>query len=352
MRGLLAPAAARHAAGLQLRVLRAAGRADPVHQPGVRAQPRFHRRAGQRPHLARHGSLRHGLALERRRPAGGLAGHSALRAGGGRAELPGAHADAGADLGRPGSADDSQRQGAALVERHARRRSTGWGCTCAMAASCWRKPACDAQVRAQVLDALAQLAAPARTRRGRELLATGRRAEAPWIASRPRSCSSLARDLAAATRTGDDSCVLAELRQLAGSAPQEVNYAAISRAFGTPKPTLANSYEPELLNLRTFPTLMGYSSRIMAESWESNTLYWVALADELSLAPGATQRADSGVDPQAGGADFRLPPGRLAGRAEIAAPGGRRGALAQPCGAARRRVQGGSPVELPTGKRP
>jgi hypothetical protein len=64
-----------------------------------------------------------------------------------------------------------------------------------------------------------------------------------------------------------------------------VNYAAISRAFGTPKPTLANSYEPELLNLRTFPTLMGYSSRIMAESWESNTLYWAALADELNLAP-------------------------------------------------------------------
>ena len=30
---------------------------------------------------------------------------------------------------------------------------------------------------------------------------------------------------------------------------------------------------------------MGYSSRIMAESWESNTLYWAALADELSLTP-------------------------------------------------------------------
>jgi hypothetical protein len=30
---------------------------------------------------------------------------------------------------------------------------------------------------------------------------------------------------------------------------------------------------------------MGYSSRIMAESWESNTLYFVALADELSLSP-------------------------------------------------------------------
>jgi hypothetical protein len=40
-----------------------------------------------------------------------------------------------------------------------------------------------------------------------------------------------------------------------------------------------------LLNLRTFPTLMGYSSRILAESWESNTLYWAALADELNLRP-------------------------------------------------------------------
>ena len=67
--------------------------------------------------------------------------------------------------------------------------------------------------------------------------------------------------------------------------PGKINYEAISRAFGTPKPTLANSYEPEILNLRTFPTLMGYSSRIMAESWESNTLYWVALADELSVTP-------------------------------------------------------------------
>ena len=64
-----------------------------------------------------------------------------------------------------------------------------------------------------------------------------------------------------------------------------VGDAAISAAFGTPKPTLANTYRPELLQLRTFPTLMGYSSRIMAESWESNTLYWAALADQLHIAP-------------------------------------------------------------------
>jgi hypothetical protein len=30
---------------------------------------------------------------------------------------------------------------------------------------------------------------------------------------------------------------------------------------------------------------MGYSSRIMAESWESNMLYYAALADEVHLAP-------------------------------------------------------------------
>ena len=61
--------------------------------------------------------------------------------------------------------------------------------------------------------------------------------------------------------------------------------AAISRAWGTPKPTLANSYRPELLNLRTFPTLMGYSSRIMAESWESNLLYWADVGDQMGVQP-------------------------------------------------------------------
>ena len=91
------------------------------------------------------------------------------------------------------------------------------------------------------------------------------------------------------------------------------------RAFGTPKPTLANSYRPELLNLRTFPTLMGYSSRILAESWESNTLYWAALADETEPAAGATQRAHSGMDREAGGAYFRLASGGLAGGAALAA---------------------------------
>jgi hypothetical protein len=59
--------------------------------------------------------------------------------------------------------------------------------------------------------------------------------------------------------------------------------AAIANAFGTPKPTLTHSYRPGLLYLRTFPALMGYSSRILAESWESNNLYYAALADETGL---------------------------------------------------------------------
>jgi hypothetical protein len=82
--------------------------------------------------------------------------------------------------------------------------------------------------------------------------------------------------------TGPD---LAEILKLRSLVPDEVSETAISRAWGTPKPTLANSYRPELLNLRTFPTLMGYSSRIMAESWESNLLYWADLSDQMGVQP-------------------------------------------------------------------
>ena len=143
--------------------------------------------------------------------------------------------------------------------------------------------ASDPAVRAQVVESLSTLAAPVRASQVQALLSQGDAKDAIDKVT-PSELFNLARDLAP-KRTGDDSCLLAELRRLAGAAPQEINYAAISHAFGTPKPTLVNSYQPELLHLRTFPTLMGYSSRIMAESWESNTLYWVALADELSLSP-------------------------------------------------------------------
>ena len=76
-----------------------------------------------------------------------------------------------------------------------------------------------------------------------------------------------------------------EIAHLRALLPDQTSTAAISRAWGTPKPTLANSYRPELLNLKTFPTLMGYSSRVMAESWESNLLYWADVGDQAGVQP-------------------------------------------------------------------
>jgi hypothetical protein len=141
--------------------------------------------------------------------------------------------------------------------------------------------ALDPQSREQVIEALGMYAAPARTSDVGRLLAHGD-VKAAVERVTPAELFSVAREIAS-KRAGDtSSCVLSDLHQLH---EQGVTYDVISRAFGTPKPTLANSYEPQLLGLRTFPALMGYSSRIMAESWESNTLYWAALADELSLSP-------------------------------------------------------------------
>ncbi len=145
--------------------------------------------------------------------------------------------------------------------------------------------ALDARVRTGVVAAVEAQASPARTARVRSLLEAGDVAAADGLLT-PSELFSLARDMAAGA-AAPRSPLLAELRQIAQDQPEAASYAAISRTFGTPKPTLANSYQPELLNLRTFPALMGYSSRILAESWESNTLYWVALADEINLPPSA-----------------------------------------------------------------
>jgi hypothetical protein len=134
-----------------------------------------------------------------------------------------------------------------------------------------------------VVNALGMLAAPARTRQVSRMLEQGAVRDATDRVT-PSELYLIART-AGAERDPKSSCLLAEMKHMAEAAPKELNQSEISRAFGTPKPTLANSYEPELLNLRTFPTLMGYSSRIMAESWESNSLYWAALADELSVTP-------------------------------------------------------------------
>ena len=77
----------------------------------------------------------------------------------------------------------------------------------------------------------------------------------------------------------------AEIARLRAGTPDKLGYDRIGRLFGVPHPRLAESYRPTLLNVPLFPTLMGYSSRILAESWESSNLYWAALADESHIAP-------------------------------------------------------------------
>ncbi|HYP05468.1 MAG TPA: hypothetical protein VER03_04465, partial [Bryobacteraceae bacterium] len=139
------------------------------------------------------------------------------------------------------------------------------------------------QRRTELLELLDRHAPPARVRKVADLLEEGRIPDALEQVT-PSEMFSLAAAWWAIHK--DDNGILSrQVRQLATDHPNEVTASAISRAFGTPKPTLTGSYQPELLHLRTFPTLMGYSSRIMAESWESNLLYYAALADELHMQP-------------------------------------------------------------------
>ncbi len=143
--------------------------------------------------------------------------------------------------------------------------------------------ALDPAVRDSVLDILGFQTPPARTAVVRHLLEEGNVRGAIEKVT-PSEMFVLAKEAVDRKKDGSGSFAV-EIRRLAAESPGQNNYKAISRAFGTPKPTLANSYQPEMLNLRTFPTLMGYSSRIMAESWESNTIYWAALADEVHVPP-------------------------------------------------------------------
>jgi hypothetical protein len=76
-----------------------------------------------------------------------------------------------------------------------------------------------------------------------------------------------------------------ELEELSTSHPEEVGWHRLSRDFGIPHPILAQTYSRELLNLKPFPAFEGYSSRLLAETWDSSNLYWARLADEMGYSP-------------------------------------------------------------------
>ena len=78
-----------------------------------------------------------------------------------------------------------------------------------------------------------------------------------------------------------------ELQKLSETHPQDVSWELLSRDFGIPHPTLAQTYARELLNVPPIPAFSGYSSRLLAESWEAGNLYWARLADETGYAPEA-----------------------------------------------------------------
>jgi hypothetical protein len=81
-----------------------------------------------------------------------------------------------------------------------------------------------------------------------------------------------------------------ELDDLARQYPAEVSWKRLSEDFGVPHPALAQSYSRELIIVKPFPAFMGYSSRLLAESWDSNNLYWARLADEQGYSPATLNR--------------------------------------------------------------
>jgi hypothetical protein len=76
-----------------------------------------------------------------------------------------------------------------------------------------------------------------------------------------------------------------ELESLCQRYPADVSWERLSRDFGVPHPIFGRSYGRELLNLPPFPAFTGFSSRLLAESWDSNNLYWARLADEQGYSP-------------------------------------------------------------------
>jgi len=76
-----------------------------------------------------------------------------------------------------------------------------------------------------------------------------------------------------------------ELESLSHQQPAEVNWERLSQDFGVPHPILAQTYARELLNVEPFPAFEGYSSRLLAESFDSSNLYWARLADEMGYSP-------------------------------------------------------------------
>jgi hypothetical protein len=76
-----------------------------------------------------------------------------------------------------------------------------------------------------------------------------------------------------------------ELEELSQKYPSETSPERLSADFGVPHPALVLTNSCTLLNMKPFSAFGGNASRLLAESWESNNLYWARLADEIGYSP-------------------------------------------------------------------
>ena len=144
----------------------------------------------------------------------------------------------------------------------------------------------DAALRGRILEILFDRMLPSRLYRFEGLMAAGRPeeilpnlmpAEAAFLAAEYRRLYPAEAD----SMPGPGQ----ELANLIRENPGEGSWERISEDFGVPHPALARTYARELLTLKPLPTFLGYSSRLLAESWESNNLYWARLAYEKGHPP-------------------------------------------------------------------
>ena len=144
----------------------------------------------------------------------------------------------------------------------------------------------DAQLRQKVMDILSDRMLPARSAQVESALVEGRINELlPEM--KPVETFYLAAEFRQ-RYPGDDThwgAAGQELDALAQRDPEDASWSRLSHDFGVPHPALEESYGRELLNVKPFPSFMGYPSRFLAECWDSSNLYWARLADEMGYSP-------------------------------------------------------------------
>lgn len=142
-----------------------------------------------------------------------------------------------------------------------------------------------ASLRAPVVDILSERMLPQRCAQIERALAAGNQDALPELM--PGETLYLAAEFRRRYPGQSDAWASAgkELEELARQYPADASWARLSEDFGVPHPALQQSYARALLNIKPFPAVGGYGSRLMAESWDSSNLYWARLADELGYAP-------------------------------------------------------------------